>query len=61
MKRMLLLSPLAALSLSCTTLEQSIRLGAATGALSGAAAIYAAGRAAGRSPHPACLKSVFLR
>jgi hypothetical protein len=35
---------------SCTTLDQSFRLGASTGALTGAAATYAANSASGRSP-----------
>jgi hypothetical protein len=43
------LSTLLLLS-SCTTLEQSIRLGSATGALTGAAATYAASQASHRSP-----------
>lgn len=50
MKRMLLLSPIVALSVSCTTLDQSFRLGAVTGALTGAAATYAGYSTTGRSP-----------
>jgi hypothetical protein len=50
MKRILLLSPIVALSVSCTTLDQSFRLGAATGALTGAAATYAGSSASGRNP-----------
>lgn len=50
MKRVLLLSPIMALCVSCTTLDQSFRLGAATGALTGAAATYAAGNTSGRQP-----------
>jgi hypothetical protein len=55
MKRMLFLSPLLALSVSCTTLDQSFKLGAATGALTGAAAIYAGYSASG---HPPTLQEV---
>ncbi len=50
MKRILLLSPIAALTVSCTTLDQSFRLGAATGALTGAAATYAGHGSSGRPP-----------
>ncbi|MGZ3805915.1 MAG: hypothetical protein ACXVB4_16990 [Pseudobdellovibrionaceae bacterium] len=50
MKRILLIVPLVALTASCTTLDQSFRLGAATGALTGAAATYAGFGASGRSP-----------
>lgn len=50
MNRVLLLSPIVALSVSCTTLDQSFRLGAVTGALTGAAATYAGHGASGRSP-----------
>ncbi len=50
MKRILLMSPIMALSVSCTTLDQSFRLGAATGALTGAAATYAGQSASGRQP-----------
>jgi hypothetical protein len=50
MKRTLLMSPLLALSVSCTTLDQSFKLGAATGALTGAAATYAGHSASGRPP-----------
>jgi uncharacterized transporter YbjL len=44
------ISFIAALSSSCTTLDQSFRLGATTGTLTGAAATYAAGSALGRPP-----------
>lgn len=50
MKRILLLSPIIVLSVSCTTLDQSFRLGAAAGALSGAAATYAGHGSSGRAP-----------
>lgn len=50
MKRILYLSPLAALSISCTTLNQSFKLGATTGALTGAAAIYSGHSIDGRNP-----------
>ena len=50
MKRILLLSPMVALSVSCTTLDQSFRLGAVTGALTGAAATYAGNSVSGRNP-----------
>lgn len=39
-----------ALTASCTTLDQSFRLGATTGALTGAAATYAAHSLNGRNP-----------
>ncbi len=35
---------------SCTTLDQSFRLGAATGAITGAAATYAGGGSSGKPP-----------
>ena len=50
MKRILLLSPIVALTVSCSTLDQSFRMGAVTGALTGAAATYAAYGAEGRNP-----------
>ncbi len=50
MKRIILMSPIMALSVSCTTLDQSFRLGAAAGALTGAAATYAGQSASGRQP-----------
>lgn len=50
MKRILLACPILSLAVSCTTLDQSFRLGAATGALAGAAATYGANSAAGRNP-----------
>lgn len=50
MKRILLLSPMLALSVSCSTLDQSFRLGATTGALTGIAATYAAGSSSGTPP-----------
>lgn len=37
---------------ACTTLDQSFRLGAVTGALAGAAATYASHGANGRNPSP---------
>jgi len=42
MKRILLACPILSLAISCTTLDQSFRLGAATGALAGVAATYGA-------------------
>lgn len=50
MKRIILTSPIMALSVSCTTLDQSFKLGAATGALTGAAATYASQSASGKQP-----------
>ncbi len=50
MKCIILLSPIVALSVSCTTLDQSFRLGAVTGALTGAVATYAGNRLSGRNP-----------
>jgi len=50
MKRFLILSPIVALTVSCSTLDQSFRLGAATGAIAGAAATYGAERASGGQP-----------
>lgn len=50
MKRILLIGHIVALTASCTTLDQSFRLGAATGALTGAAATYAAHSPNGRNP-----------
>lgn len=50
MKRILLMSPMMALSVSCSTLDQSFKLGAATGALTGAAATYAGHGASGKPP-----------
>jgi len=50
MKRILLLSLTMALLVSCTTLDQSFRFGAVTGALTGAAATYASYGASGRNP-----------
>lgn len=50
MNRFLALSPLVALSVSCSTLDQSFRLGAATGAVAGAAATYGAERVSGGQP-----------
>ena len=51
MKRVILLSPLLALMVSCSTLDQSLKFGAAAGALAGAAAMYAGHEAHG-SPTP---------
>lgn len=50
MRNTITASLLAALSVSCSTLDQSFRLGATTGALTGAAATYAGHEATGRSP-----------
>lgn len=50
MKTVLLMSPIVALTVSCTTLDQSYRLGGATGALVGAAATYAGHSSGGRNP-----------
>ncbi|MFN8943286.1 MAG: hypothetical protein ACK5WZ_01525 [Pseudobdellovibrionaceae bacterium] len=50
MKRIFLFGLMTALTTSCSTLDQSFRLGATTGALTGAAATYAAQSANGRSP-----------
>ena len=50
MRNVFFLSPIVALSVSCSTLDQSFRLGAATGALTGAAATYAAGSTSGHQP-----------
>ncbi len=50
MKRILLLSLTMTLLVSCTTLDQSFRFGAVTGALTGAAATYAGHGASGRNP-----------
>lgn len=50
MKPIILLSPIMALTVSCTTLDQSFRLGAGTGALTGAAATYASHSSNGTNP-----------
>jgi hypothetical protein len=50
MRAILYLSAFTVLTSGCSTLDQSFRLGATTGALTGAAATYAAGSASGRSP-----------
>jgi uncharacterized transporter YbjL len=50
MNRIILLGPLVAITASCTTLDQSFRLGAVTGAMTGVAAIYAAGNISGKPP-----------
>lgn len=50
MRAVLYLTTVAMLTSGCSTLDQSFRLGAATGAMVGAAATYAAGRAAGGEP-----------
>jgi hypothetical protein len=42
MRHIVLIGPIAALAVSCTTLSQSLELGAPTGALTGAAATYLA-------------------
>jgi hypothetical protein len=50
MRRLFLLSPAVALSVSCTTLDQSLKLGATTGAITGAAAAFTAYRVINHSP-----------
>lgn len=50
MKCIFLFGLMMALTTSCSTLDQSFRLGATTGALTGAAATYAAQSTNGRSP-----------
>lgn len=50
MKRLILLSLIATQAVSCSTLDQSFRLGAASGAVAGAAATYGAERASGGQP-----------
>jgi len=50
MRNVITASLLAALTVSCSTLDQSFRLGATTGALTGVAATYAGHEANGRSP-----------
>lgn len=50
MKRIFLIGTIVALTTSCTTLDQSFRLGATTGALTGAAATYVAHSTNGRNP-----------
>ena len=50
MRAILYVTTLAVLTSGCSTLDQSFRLGAATGAIAGAAATYAASRAAGNNP-----------
>lgn len=50
MKRIFVLGPLAAFMVSCSTLDQSLRLGAATGALTGFAAAYAGQNSVERQP-----------
>lgn len=50
MRAILFLTTLTALTTGCSTLDQSFRLGAATGTLAGAAATYAAERTSGRQP-----------
>lgn len=53
MKKKLMLSPFLVLAVSCSTLDQSIKLGALTGAATGVAATYAGYQAnGGRSPTP---------
>lgn len=51
MKNVITASILAALTVSFSTLDQSFRLGATTGALTGVAATYAGHEANGRSPN----------
>lgn len=50
MRSIFFLSALTALTTSCTTLDQSFRLGAATGALAGAAATFGSEKGSGRNP-----------
>ena len=50
MRAVLFLTIVAWVTGGCSTLDQSFRLGAATGALAGAAATYAASRVAGGEP-----------
>lgn len=50
MKATLCLTAICALATGCSTLDQSFRLGAATGALAGAAATFGAESAAGHKP-----------
>lgn len=50
MIRTIFLGPILGLTVSCTTLDQSYRLGATTGALVGAAATYAGHSSTGRNP-----------
>ena len=50
MRSILLLSALSVLTTSCSTLDQSFRLGAATGALAGAAAKFGSEKGSGRDP-----------
>ena len=50
MRAVLYLTTMAMLTSGCSTLDQSFRLGAATGAMASAAATYSAGRAAGGEP-----------
>lgn len=50
MKRIILMSSMMALSVSCSTLDQSFKLGAATGAIAGTAATYAGHGASGKPP-----------
>lgn len=50
MRAILCLTILTMLTAGCSTLDQSFRLGAATGAVGGAAATYGAERASGRQP-----------
>lgn len=51
MKNVITASILAALTVSFSTLDQSFRLGATTGALTGVAATYTGHEANGRSPN----------
>ena len=50
MRAVLFLAIVTSLTSGCSTLDQSFRLGAATGAMAGAAATYAAEHAAGGQP-----------
>ncbi|MGE0632377.1 MAG: hypothetical protein AB7O96_08220 [Pseudobdellovibrionaceae bacterium] len=50
MRKIFYMSPFLALSVSCTTLDKSFKLGAVTGALTGAAAVYGGASNGGRPP-----------
>lgn len=50
MKSVILLSLMLALSVSCSTLDQSFKLGATTGALTGMTATYAGHGVSGKPP-----------
>jgi hypothetical protein len=50
MRAILYLTTVSMLTSGCSTLDQSFRLGAATGALAGGAATFASETASGRKP-----------